>query len=68
MFAAIEHYENAGRGAAIAHNQGEKARYNHYRKYWADARFYETEADRKLADEAYDRGWKEKIDKKQKDV
>lgn len=60
MFAAIEHYEDAGRGAAIARNQNDEGRYQHYRGWWAKARAYETDADRALADEAYDRGWKEK--------
>lgn len=60
MFAAIEHYEDAGRGAAIARNQNDEGRYQHYRRWYRQARAYETDIDQALADEAYDRGWKEK--------
>ncbi len=54
-----ETYYEAGQKAAIARNQHDEGRWRHWRAWWAQARALESEAGRRVADEEYDRGWKD---------
>ncbi len=58
MLNPIEVYEDCGRRAAEARNRGDEGSYRHHRAWWAKARALENDSDRKLADTAYDAGWK----------